>query len=128
MVEMRLDEIPGTGVFDGVRVAYVGEDADTVVAFTHDEQAALAAARDHARTELSEEQDFSVVSRAWVRVVDNCGCGAACACNTTWEEDWHDCEYLGLPPCYEEEYAWMTDEVPEGTRGALPMTTLKVKS
>ena len=132
-------------VLYGVPVSFLGEEQESVAAFTVDRRRALAAMNRLVRHDVgdpfAEAYDPTSLALHWVTVATHCGCvhpdPTQCSVETNGDVtccpvidaddpdaaqvDDHDCEHYGLPPCTEDLYSWMTTKVSVGTPGALPM-------
>lgn len=121
-------------VLHGRRVWALGEDGEMGLMVEGHGLRALAAANAHGRgmdgPRWYAGWDSHVrlwVERLWVVFHESCGC------TRKEHDDKHvshvdrtgegcDCAHPGLPPCEEERFAWVFEQVKEGTAGSLPVT------
>jgi hypothetical protein len=125
----------------GVPVSFLGEEQDGMAAFTLDRRRALAAMNALVRREIDEPfrelYDLSSLKSRWVLAYGHCGCehkdphacrgdlnGPVTCCRVDPDDpdgediDNHECEHYGLPPCIEDLYSFVSEDVAEGTPGA----------
>lgn len=116
---VMLDKVDGSGTYYGVKIADVGEDCESVLAFTHDARRAIAATRAHIRQNHGEIADSIDMRKSlFVQVFDHCGCPPHGNCVDC------ECERYGLPPCSPDTYAWMTEVCTPDAEHAIPVIEL----
>lgn len=122
LTPLTLDQIAGCERYYCVYVASLGEDGESVVAFTHDQRRAVAAARRLVRETHGERVTALAPSKLrWTQVFDHCGC-LPHEPDPEHGHDGCDCIHYGVPPCG-DTYGWMSVHCAADAPGALPCIT-----
>jgi hypothetical protein len=118
---VTLDKVDGHSTYYGVTVADIGEDSNTIYAFTHDVRRAIAAARRHIRVEHGETAtEIEPHEPRYAQVFNHCGCQP----HDDHEGSNCECERYGLPPCSPDTFDWLCERCNPDAANAIPVIEL----